>query len=518
MTGSHKYKLNRTKYNRILSIIQEACVYTEDERAGHYVELMPWQKKMIRQLCMEDKNGKRQYRVVWLELPRKNGKSFMISLLAIVGMLTEKNPQVICAAATRDQARILFQYARDQIALSSRLRKYLKAFQHSIRMKNPKVPGTMRTISSDAPSAHGLNPSLILADEIHAWDERNGPLLWEALRTSMGARDSLMVAITTAGASYSFAWKMSQYARKVRDGEINDPHFLPIIYGVEDTDDIWSVKNWRKANPSLGVAITKEYLQDISNQAKHDEQAAISFKKLHLNQWAGSLSPYIDADKWRGCKWNRPADLKNWYCYLGVDLASVNDFTAYALVWHDGENRFYTEQHYQITSHALNKRKREYPHLVRQWIKAGLVEVIEGDANTSDDRIRMINKLVEEHSPHQLFFDPWNANETVKKLEDIYGKNYIYAVSQSIKFMSEPMKQLYKMVNTGHVGHDSNQITSWMVGNVELIIDPNENWKFDKSKSTDKIDGVAAILTAMAGYIHKDDCISIYDDQPITYV
>jgi len=494
------------------NIIERYCVLTEDEHAGKPVKLLDWQRHLIR-----EGEGKR---MIWLEIPRKNGKSAFIAMLAVAHMLegfkNNSNPQVILAAATREQAGILFGYVRNMILLNPQLQKVLEPFRKEIRLKGR--PGYLKTITSDGGSNHGLNPSLILADEIHSWNEVKGPELWEALRTSMAARPSKFVAITTAGSAYSFAHKWHEYAERVAEQPEIDPSWLTIIYGANDEEDPHDPKVWAKANPSLGVTVSLKYLEELSNTAKHDEPTLLSLRKLHLNQWAGSAQPYIELSKWLKCESKKPKSLDKWRCFLGVDLAAVNDFTAYAVVYFNGEE-FYSVQNYQITEHAMTKRRQKYPNLVKNWIKNGQLEVVKGEVTTTEHRIAAIEKIMDEHPIEGIFFDPWNAAETVEKLRTKYGKAFCWEVRQSALMVNEPMKLLFRMVQTRKFMHDGNPITAWMIANTSLHIDKNDNWTFQKDKAPDRIDGTAALITALAGYVHNANTgISTYEEMDIIFV
>lgn len=494
------------------NIIERYCVLTEDEHAGKPVKLLDWQRHLIR-----EGEGKR---MIWLEIPRKNGKSAFIAMLAVAHMLegfkNNSNPQVILAAATREQAGILFGYVRNMILLNPQLQKVLEPFRKEIRLKGR--PGYLKTITSDGGSNHGLNPSLILADEIHSWNEVKGPELWEALRTSMAARPSKFVAITTAGSAYSFAHKWHEYAERVAEQPEIDPSWLTIIYGAGDEEDPHDPKVWAKANPSLGVTVSMKYLEELSNTAKHDEPTLLSLRKLHLNQWAGSAQPYIELSKWLKCQSGKPKSLDKWRCFLGVDLAAVNDFTAYAVVYFNGEE-FYSVQEYQITEHAMTKRRQKYPNLVKNWIKNGQLEVVKGEVTTTEHRIAAIERIMDEHPVEGIFFDPWNAAETVEKLRQKYGKAFCWEVRQSALMVNEPMKLLFRMVQTRKFRHDGNPITTWMIANTSLHIDKNDNWTFQKDKAPDRIDGTAALITALAGYVHNANTgISSYEEMDIIFV
>lgn len=487
-----------------IKVIERYCVHTEGELAGKPIKLMPWQKRLIRKM-----HNKRD---VWLEIPRKNGKSATIAMMAIAHLLDgwkrDINPEVIIAASTKEQAGILFRYVVNMIKRSKALQVALRPMQYEIRLVGK--PGFMKTVAADGGSNHGLNPSLILCDEIHAWSETKGPELWEALETSRGFRNAQMVAITTAGAAYTWAWTRHQYAQRVIDGEIKDPNMCATIYAAPEHADPMKVATWRKANPSYDYLPIKRNLEAERIKAAHDELKKTSFRKLYLNQWIGNQEGYIDFEKWKACGTTRPKDLHLWECVLGCDFAAVNDFNAYALIWFRGDS-FYTEQHYQISSDAMEKRKFQYPSLAREWQAAGRLQVIPGDVVTTDDYLTMIEKLIADHNPVKIFFDPWNAQETNKKIVEKYGDSFAMAVRQSFAFTNEPMKRLRDLVHEQRIRHDGNPITAWMMGNVVVATDKNDNWCFDKKRSPEKIDGVAAIITALSGYINAE--LSSYFDQ-----
>jgi phage terminase large subunit-like protein len=334
----------------------------------------------------------------------------------------------------------------------------------------------------------------------------------------MAARPSKFVAITTAGSAYSFAHKWHEYAERVAEQPEIDPSWLTIIYGASDEEDPHDPKVWAKANPSLGVTVSMKYLEELSNTAKHDEPTLLSLRKLHLNQWAGSAQPYIELSKWLKCQGGKPKNLDKWRCFLGVDLAAVNDFTAYAVVYFNGEE-FYSVQEYQITEHAMTKRRQKYPNLVKNWIKNGQLEVVKGEVTTTEHRIAAIERIMDEHPVEGIFFDPWNAAETVEKLRQKYGKAFCWEVRQSALMVNEPMKLLFRMVQTRKFKHDGNPITAWMIANTSLHIDKNDNWTFQKDKAPDRIDGTAALITALAGYVHNANTgISSYEEMDIIFV
>jgi phage terminase large subunit-like protein len=497
---------------RYVKIIQESCVVTEGPKHGQPVELLPWQLKLIDAVTTQGKNGFRKYPNLWVEIPRKNGKSFTLACLVVCHLFTTENPQVVMAAATREQAAILFKYLYDMIALSPRLQQHLEAYRRVIRLK--ARPGEVRILASDGKSNLGLNPSLICADELLAWSETRGPELYEALSTSMAARDSQMLCITTAGTSYTFGHTLSTHARNVAAGKLEDPYLYPMIFCASEEDDPFSKKTWKKANPSLGHTVRLDYMERMAAKAKTDDASLASFQKLHLNIWAGSAASWVPGWQYQKLKGPQPADLATWDCYLGVDYASVNDFTAYGLLFVNPETREkWAKMIFSITQHGWAKRENAYPDLTREWVRDGWVDVTPGKVSTVRQRMEAITQLIDEYRPVKVLFDPWSAHEIIEAINDRFGKDYAVGVRQTTQFLDGPMKQIYSHANGAKgFSHDGSPVMAWMVGNTHLFEDSKGGWVFHKGKSTEKIDGVAALCTAWAGYIHTESTDSVYND------
>lgn len=495
-----------------MRIITEACLVTEGPKFGKPVELLPWQLELIDAVTRKGENGYKRYPHLWVEIPRKNGKSFTLACLVICHLFTTENPQVVMAAATREQAAILFKYLFDMVQLSPKLQKYLEAYRRIIRLKDR--PGEVRILASDGKSNLGLNPSLICADELLAWSETRGPELYESLDTSMGARDSQMVCITTAGVSYTFGHKLSSHARNVAKGKLQDPHLYPMIFAAEETDDPFSPETWKKANPSLGHTLRPDFFQRQSAKAKVDDAALASFQKLHLNIWSGSAASWVPSWQYQKLAAQPPADLSTWDCYLGIDYASVNDFTAYALLFvHPETRQKYAKMLFTITEHGWKKRENAYPELTKEWVAQGWVDVSPGKVSTVKQRMEAVTQLIEEYRPIKVLFDPWSAHEIIEALNDRFGKDYAEGVRQTAQFLDGPMKQIYAHANGGRgFTHDGSPVMAWMVGNTHLFEDSKGGWVYHKGKSTEKIDGVAALCTAWAGYIHTESNDSVYNE------
>ena len=179
------------------------------------------------------------------------GRSTLSAGIALYLLHADREPgaEVYSAAADREQAAIVFDVAKQMVLQSEQLRPRTELYRRS--MVHLESASSYRVLSADAFTKHGLNASGIVVDELHA--QRNRELV-DVLRTSVGSRrQPVEVYITTAGYDRnSICWEMHDYAIKVRDGIIEDPAFLPVIYAADEADDWTDETVWAKANPGLG--------------------------------------------------------------------------------------------------------------------------------------------------------------------------------------------------------------------------------------------------------------------------
>jgi phage terminase large subunit-like protein len=166
--------------------------------AGQRLKLEPWQRRFVDELYRTDERGQRVYKRAVLGVPRGNGKSPLAAGLGLYELMTRTDePDVICAAAARDQAGVVFEYARG-FAESSPIADELVIGRREIG--RPETRGVLRTISADGYVAHGANPSAVIIDEAHAFTTHRQRELFEALDTSVMKRpDAFWLLITTAG-------------------------------------------------------------------------------------------------------------------------------------------------------------------------------------------------------------------------------------------------------------------------------------------------------------------------------
>jgi len=374
-----------------------------------------------------------------------------------------------------------------------------------------------RALSADAHTKHGLNAHFVAADEIHAYP--NGELI-DVMKTSMGARtEPLMVYTTTADyARESACNTIYDYAKKARDGIIVDPAFLPVVYELtreemEAEPECWKdPKVWAKANPMLGKSVSTEFLDRECKRAQESPAYENTFKRLYLNLQTESDIRWFSMDNWDLCGGDLP-ELDGRECYGGLDLASISDLAAYILAYpREGVNagydvlcRFWCPEE----GARIRELKDRVPYT--QWIREGYITATPGNVVDYDAIRRDINELNERYNIKEIAVDRWNSTQLQTQL---MGDGFeIVQFGQGYASMNAPAKELEKLILEQNICHGDNPVLRWMASNVMIEMNPAGDIKPSKSKSSEKIDGIVAMVMAIGRAMLRDESGSVYESR-----
>ena len=513
-TAPGKFVFDEKAADRACEFFPRYLRHLKGPKAGKPFELEKWQRdEIVRPLFgWKRPDGTRRYRTVYIFIPRKNGKS---SLAAGLGLYTlfadgEMGAEVYSAAGDRDQAAIVFDAAKAMVEASPPLASRSELYRRSIIF--PKRASTYKVLSSDAPTKHGLNAHGIIFDELHVQPNRE---LWDTLTTSTGARrQPLTVALTTAGYDRTtICWEVHDYAVKVKKGIVKDDFFLPVIYGADEGDDWTNPETWKKANPNIGVSISMDYLAEQCRRAQEVVGYENTFRRLHLNQWTQQSKRWLSIEKWDASGMaGGPIDLdalRGRKCYVGLDLASTTDVAAlvYLFPWDDGS--FKVLPRFFIPEDTLQERSRKESDMYGLWTKMGLMTATEGDVIDYAAITRQIEEDSKVFNILEIAFDRWGATQIVQDIIALGLK--VVPIGQGFASMSAPTKELIRLVLAKLMHHGGNQVLRWMADNMAVKQDPAGNIKPDKEKSSEKIDGMVALVMALARAITGEETGSVYD-------
>ena len=460
--------------------------------AGKKLTLEPWQKFIVYNIFGFEINGRRRFGRAYVEVPRKNGKSTFAAAIMLYGLVAdgESGAQVFSVATKMAQALIVFDeaaaMARASEILAGEVKIHDSVNSHRIIYEN----SVFRPIEWGPTTNDGLNTHMATIDEYHAHKTDE---MYNVIMNSMGARSQpFLFTITTAGFNKeSPCYKHRTHCTNVLKGLVDDPALFTIIYTLDEGDDWTDPKLWYKANPNLGVSVAQKYLTDRIIEAKESADKEVEFKTKLLNVWTDSAVTWITDRDWMSCSGMDPNELVGLDCYAGLDLASTRDFCALSLFFPEKDALLF---YCWLPEDAVTKRRDQVGQSYRQWLSDGDLLITDGNVTDYREIRRFINGLKERYNFLDFAYDRHNASQLVIELQDDGFEMVQY--SQGILSMSAPSKELERMVLTRRLKHTGHPVLRWMVGNVMLKKDENDNVKPDKKKSGDKIDG--AVSTVMA--------------------
>ncbi|SEE59954.1 Phage terminase-like protein, large subunit, contains N-terminal HTH domain [Rhizobiales bacterium GAS188] len=474
---------------------------TKDRWAGKPFVLAAWQEHdIVRPLFgWKRADGTRRYRrcIVWVA--RKNGKTELaagISLLMLIGDALF-GAEVYSIAADEDQAKIVFDKAQLMVGMSEELSAVLETPTTSIFC--PQTQGAFKALSGRPKGKHGLNMSGLIGDEVHEWpDDR----LYTFIHQSTGARlEPLEFLISTAGIiGEGYGWELWQESCKIRDGIIDDPETLVVIYGADEKDDWQSEETWKKANPNYGVSPTAEYMRAEAKKAAESPRRENDFKRYHLNLWTEQAIRWLTIESWDACQvtdWRDEAALVGRPCFGGLDLASTQDIAA--LVWAfppDEEGGIWRlAPRFWVPERTLKLRVKRDRVPYDLFKKEGALFTTEG--NVTDYRVirKRIVEDAEKFSVKLLGIDRWNSTQTAVELQD--EGIPVGLVGQGYQSLSAPSKLFEQLVISGLLDHGAHPVLRWMAKNVAIERDPADNIKPTKEKSSEKIDGIVGAIMGL---------------------
>jgi phage terminase large subunit-like protein len=513
-----EYYFDKKAAGRVVRFFEKELRHVKGGSAGEAFILQPWQKKILRRLFgWKSRETKlRKYKTLYLEIPRKNGKSALGAGLALYlldadgvdynsgpkgevvssggrGWVPEASAEVISAAADTEQAAIVFETAKQMVNANPKMGNRMQIFKRSMVVH--ATASTYKVVSAEASTKHGANLSAVIVDELHAQPDRE---LVDVLITSMAYRTQPMsIFLTTAGYDKnSICWEYHDYAERVRKGIIKDPTFLGYIYSAEPGDD-WKLEStWRKANPNYGITVQPAYIKEQAQKASEVIAYENTFKRLHLNIWTEQDSRWLPIEKWDACESTFALEeLEGMSCIAGVDLATTTDVTAVSLIfpWPDGTYRHV--EHFFVPEEAISIRARRDRVPYDVWTQEGLFHTTPGAVCDYDFIRESFREWATRYKIQQIVIDRWNATQLATQLQ---GDGFEVAFfGQGFASMSAPMKELNSLILANKIHHRPNAVMRWMVSNVAIEQDAAGNIKPSKRRSKEKIDGVVALVNAL---------------------
>ncbi|WP_035860335.1 terminase large subunit [Kitasatospora cheerisanensis] len=499
--------------------------HTQGQWAGRPLRPDPWQVAYILAPAFGwvrwDEDAGDYVRVVrelYVDVPRKNGKSTLSGGLAIYMTCADGEPgaQVIAAATTKEQAGFVFAPIKHLAENSPALKKHVIALKEKIL--HPRSGSYFQPISSIAGAQHGANLHCGIIDELHV---HRDPELVETIETGTGSRrQPLIVIITTADSGKRETvydrkrQRIEQLARRV----FTAPSVYGVVWAAERDDDPHDPATWARANPGFGISPTRAYLQAKSDEAKQSPADLAKFLRLHLGVRTKQETKFLTLASWdANATIVDEESLRGREAYGGLDLASTSDLLALCWLFPDDDGDALTAIWRLWTPAdnlaALDKRTAG---AASRWVREGLLTATPGNVADYEWIKDQICRDMQAFRVKSIGYDPWNATQLTNDLSN--ERAPMVQVRQGFITMSPALKGMQRLLLKGTPAqpvfrHGGSPVVRWMVDNLAVAMDPAGNVKPDKASSAEKIDAVSAAATAMSELMARPPKRrSVYED------
>lgn len=502
---THKYEYSEQRANHAILFIEKFCKHSKGKWANKPVFLELWQKAFIAALfgIVDKETQKRRFKELLLIVGKKNGKSLLGSAIGLYMMIAdgEGGAEVYSTATKKEQAKIIWQEAKNMVEKSPVLKKRVKCLVNKLVF--PQTNSVFRPLSSDSNTEDGLNISCALCDEIHAW---KGTELFNIVADGISAREEpLIITMTTAGFEREAIYDLKyEEAEKIINGYFDesgykDDGLLPVIYEL-DTRSEWQNKEcWIKANPNLGVSKSFDYLERKVENAKENpiNQKNVLTKEFNVRETSNEV--WLTFEEIDNQEKFDITQLKPDYVIGGCDLSATTDLTSACVLFQfPSSNKIYVKSMYWLPSELLEKRSKEDKIPYNIWYEQGLLRISNGNKVDYDDVVDWFCEIQNDYGAYlyNYGYDAWSATAFIKEMNDAFGE-IGQKVIQGKKTLSSPMRQLGADLASKLVNYDNNPITKWCLTNVRADVDKNDNIQPAKtSNQRRRIDGFASMLNA----------------------
>ena len=483
----------------------EELEHYKGEKAGTKIILEGWQAFII--YCVygwiDKKTKLRRFNYADVVVARKNGKTTMAAGLGLFALVAdgESGAEVYSAAVDKEQAKICWGAAKE-LAKKSPMLSFLLLYKSAII--DEEGAAFFKPLSKDTKNKDGTSPSFAICDERHEWQNN---ALFNVIKSGMGARSQpLIFSITTAGFNTALPYFQQQkYLKDILDGLVVQDNQFAIIYEPDKDDDISSEETWKKANPNYGVSVNKKYLMTEYLEARNKGgENMVNFLTKNLNMWCDAPEVWIDSSYVAACDFGtEDSSLLGQRCYAGFDFASHVDIVALVLYFphllHQPVKCFFWLPEEKVWQ---NKDDVDY----RRWAEQGYIHLTPGNIIDIDAVVDGVLTVMSDYDVVKLAYDPYKTyHGIIQGLIKAGREEVLMEFSQGIGNVSEPTKEVQRLIEGAEVDLMRNPVLNWMFGNVILYKDNNENIRVSKGKSKNKIDGVAAFIDAVGGYMSLND-------------
>ncbi|EGP5734801.1 terminase large subunit [Enterococcus faecium] len=493
-----------------------------DPKSGKPNKLALFQKFILGMLWgwRRKKDNTKRFRKAYLSLARKQGKSLIVSGIALYCLIYERNPrqarQIYATANKRDQAKIVFTMVKSQLKAlrgkSKAIQKFTKVLQNELTTTDDSF---MKPLSADADTLDGLDTLLGIFDE-YALSKTTE--MMDVIETSMGQQiEPLTIIISTASSKLNYPMYSIeyQYVTKLLKEEVVGDEYLALCWEQDNAKEVADTDMWIKSNPLMELLEQKERLTENKKRLLGEGKAKGSISNVltkEFNIWVqSSQESYMSEEEWTSAvapDYIKQTDLTGREIYIGVDLSRVNDLTSISWVIPiREESKFFVDSYSFVANRGgIEAKEKEDKTPYRQYEQAGYCTISSSPDGLIDyhDLVNWLTDFIESNNFELkgIFYDPYNAGNVITDLSKFYEKEMI-EVRQGLITLNVPTKQFRTDVIKGKTVHSNNPLLNRAIRNA-ITKENNDTIMIDKAMNRNKIDPLDALINAYTQAMYHD--------------
>ncbi|ERK34221.1 terminase large subunit [Enterococcus faecium CRL1879] len=493
-----------------------------DPKSGKPNKLALFQKFILGMLWgwRRKKDNTKRFRKAYLSLARKQGKSLIVSGIALYCLIYERNPrqarQIYATANKRDQAKIVFTMVKSQLKAlrgkSKAIQKFTKVLQNELTTTDDSF---MKPLSADADTLDGLDTLLGIFDE-YALSKTTE--MMDVIETSMGQQiEPLTIIISTASSKLNYPMYSIeyQYVAKLLKEEVVGDEYLALCWEQDNAKEVVDTDMWIKSNPLMELSEQKERLTESKKRLLDEGKAKGSISNVltkEFNIWVqSSQESYMSEEEWTSAvapDYIKQTDLTGREIYIGVDLSRVNDLTSISWVIPiREESKFFVDSYSFVANRGgIEAKEKEDKTPYRQYEQAGYCTISSSPDGLIDyhDLVNWLTDFIESNNFELkgIFYDPYNAGNVITDLSKFYEKEMI-EVRQGLITLNVPTKQFRTDVIKGKTVHSNNPLLNRAIRNA-ITKENNDTIMIDKAMNRNKIDPLDALINAYTQAMYHD--------------
>ncbi|PNZ40504.1 terminase large subunit [Staphylococcus simulans] len=502
------YHFDVKKANHIIKFLE----MLPDPKSGKQLSLGGFQKFIAGSLNgWYDRHGYKRFTKAYISMSRKNGKTLLISGMALYDLLMGEDPLnerlIGLSANSRDQAGIAYDMTSAQLkairSVSPKIKSMTKITPSAKEALNINDRSKVKAVSNEAANLEGHQFSYAIIDEYH---EAKDKKIYETLRRGQVLlHNPILIIISTAGTNLNGPmYEEYLYIDKILDGVAENENYFVFCAEQDSEEEVYDVKTWIKSNPLMELPEMAQLLtKNIQPEVKTAIDSGSGLNGIlikNFNMWrAASTESYLDFNDWKKNETN--FDIRGSKTYIGLDLSRADDLTAVSFIHLDEGN-----QQYYVTSHSFvatkggleGKIDRDFIDY-RQLAENGyctITDLQSGIINT-DQVLNYIEDYINQYNldVQAVCYDPYSIHGVIAEIERRDWPYDLVEIRQGPQTLSNPILDFRLKVINSDIKHHKNPLLDIAIKNA-VAKDTNDSLMIEKKMNREKIDPLMSTIFA----------------------